>query len=254
MRVTGIGWAGVLTEGFDSTLRFFSDVLGLHIAHRDTAKDLVHFRFRSGQLLEVYGPSNRQRKEKYRFFSGPALGFEVDEVELARQEMIARGIHFITELESWEEDRWSLFLDPQDKLFEILRAARRPASGLGSILGICHARVFVWDFANAVHFFSEDMQMALTRAGDGREIAHCQLPNGDSFEVSGSIATQGAPIPPTIIGFEVDDMMLARRELEAKGLEFLGPSEMTEDGKTRSSFCGPDGVLYELIYVPKHPS
>ena len=71
MQVTGIGWAGILTEDFESSLRFFADTLGLSMVYRDEIKELAHFRFRSGQLLELYGPSNRGRKEKYRFFTSP---------------------------------------------------------------------------------------------------------------------------------------------------------------------------------------
>ena len=84
MRVTQLSWAGVLTEDFEDAVHFFSEVLGLSLEYRDEAKAIVHFRFLSGQLLEVYGPSNRQRKEKYRWFNGPALGFEVEAFEAAR--------------------------------------------------------------------------------------------------------------------------------------------------------------------------
>ena len=178
MRVTGIGWAGVLTEDFESTLRFFSDVLGLSVAHHDAAKELVHFRFRSGQLLEVYGPSNRHRKEKYQLFRGPALGFEVDNVELARQEMLARGARFITELESWEDDMWTLFLGPQDRLYEILRAARRPASHSKSVLGISYAQSPVQNFNGAIEFFARVMEMLPVQQDNERQAAPYRLPTG----------------------------------------------------------------------------
>jgi len=80
MRVAGISWAGVLTQDFKATLRFFSEILGLALDYRDEARVLAHFRLPSGHLLEIYGPSNRQRKEKYRWFNGPVLGFEVEDV------------------------------------------------------------------------------------------------------------------------------------------------------------------------------
>jgi catechol 2,3-dioxygenase-like lactoylglutathione lyase family enzyme len=73
MQVTGIGWAGILTEDFETSLRFFSDVLGLSLTYRDNTKELAHFRFYSGQLFEFYGPSNRERKEKYQLFRGSSI-------------------------------------------------------------------------------------------------------------------------------------------------------------------------------------
>ena len=80
MRVAGISWAAVLTQDFEATLRFFSEILGLALDYRDVARVLAHFRLPSGRLLEIYGPSNRQRKEKYLWFNGPVLGFEVEDV------------------------------------------------------------------------------------------------------------------------------------------------------------------------------
>jgi catechol 2,3-dioxygenase-like lactoylglutathione lyase family enzyme len=61
MRVTGIGWVGVLTDDYEETLHFFSEILGLSLEYRNEDKVHAHFRLPSGQLLEVFGPSNRQR-------------------------------------------------------------------------------------------------------------------------------------------------------------------------------------------------
>jgi catechol 2,3-dioxygenase-like lactoylglutathione lyase family enzyme len=246
MQVTGIGWAGVLTEEFESTLRFFSDVLGLSLAYCDDEKELAHFRFQSGQLLEVYGPSNRQRKEKYKWFHGPVLGFEVDDIQLVKQEMIARRTRFITDLETWEDDIWALFLGPEDNLFEILRPARKPASHFRNVLGICSARFFVQDFKRAIQFFSQSMEMSVVKQGE-REIAQYCFPAGHLFEVCGSSVKQLIRI-----GFAVDDMARARHELEIRGVEFIGSAVVMEDGIARSQFCAPGQFIYELIYDPNH--
>ena len=252
MHVTGIGWAGILTEDFESTLRFFSEGLGLSLVHRDEMKELAHFRFRSGQLLEVYGPGNRRRKEKYRWFNGPVLGFEVDDIQLARQEMLARGARFITEIESWENERWSLFLGPQEKLFEILLSSRKPAGHFRNILGICGARVHVQDSVAASHFFSKVMEMLPVQQENEREIVHYRLPAGHKFEVLVSSAKGDDPTAPLIIGFEVNDMREARREMESRGVEFVGPPEAMQDGSARSQFCAPDHFIYELVCEPGH--
>lgn len=126
MRVTSFNWVGMLTEDFEETIHFFSEVLGLSLEYRDEAKIITHFRLPSGQLLEIYGPSNRQRKEKYQLFNGPVLGFEVEDVGAARQEMVAKGVRFITEVERDPSgDAWAFFLGPEEMLFTIQQPARR---------------------------------------------------------------------------------------------------------------------------------
>jgi predicted enzyme related to lactoylglutathione lyase len=250
MQVTGIGWAGVLTENFESSLRFFSQVLGLSLAHCDHRKELAHFRFRSGQLLEIYGPSNRRRKEKYRWFHGPVLGFEVNDIQSAWQEMIARGVRFITELESWEGDQWALFLGPEEKLFEILRPARSPARDFRNILGICQAKFLVQDFAGTLQFFSQIMEMSFAQQ-DESGIARCRFPTESLFEILGPSPKPWNQIYQVIVGFEVDDMKQARQEMESAGIGFVGPTELTSEGRFQSQISAPDGLIYELVYDPK---
>jgi predicted enzyme related to lactoylglutathione lyase len=254
MRVTGIGWTGILTEDFEAMLGFVSAVLGLTMAHRDEAKELAHFRFRSGQLLEVFGPGNRKRKPKYRWFSGPALGFEVDDVELALQEMTARGVRFIGELESWESDRWAMFLGPEDQLFEIVRQARSPAGHSGHVVGMCRASVSAKDFAGAMQFFSQVMEIPLVQQDDGQEAARCWLPAGHLFGIFGAGTRRNELTSHCVIGFEVDHVAQARQTMESQGIEFLGPIEVQEDGNAWTYFHAPDGFIYELASSSKPPA
>ena len=242
MQVTGLGWAGVLTDDFGSTVRFFSEALGLSLAYLDQAKELAHFRFHSGQLFEIYGSSNRQRKEKYQWFHGPALGFEVNDIELAYQEMTARGTRFITDLEAWEDDRWALFLGPQDTLFEILQPARKLANRFEPVQGIRSAKLSVQDLVGATHFFSEVLEMSSTKAAEQDMTRFC-LPAGHSFEVCRANAEQRITV-----GFAVAEMIQARCAMESKGVKFLGSVKAEDDGTSRSRFCGPDQSIYELVY------
>lgn len=252
MRVKEISWAGVLTEGFEESVHFFSEVLGLSLEHRDEAKAIVHLRFPSGQLLEVYGPSNRQRKEKYRRFNGPALGFEVEEVEAARQQMMARGVRFISEVETWEGDAWALFLGPEDKLFEIQRPARKYPEKTARVTGFSGAGVVMQDFVEAVRFFSQVMEMPLAWRDDGQEFAHFWLPGGHLFEVFGPNNQRGQLTPYAVVAFEAEDVGQARRELEARGVEFVGEVVDTSTAEAITYFRGPDRYLY-AIWKPRRP-
>jgi catechol 2,3-dioxygenase-like lactoylglutathione lyase family enzyme len=251
MRVTGISWAGVLTEDFEATLHFFSEFLGLSLDYRDEARVLAHFRLPSGDLLEVYGPSNRQRKEKYRWFNGPALGFEVEDVEGARQEMIAHGVRFITEVETWEGDAYALFLGPEDKLFEIQRPVRKHSKKTTRLLGFSGGEVVMHDFAEAVRFFSQVMKMPLAQSDASSESAHFELPAGHLFEVLGPNNNWGRLTPYAAIAFEVEEVGRARRELEAKGVEFVGDIVVTDSSEAFTYFRGPDSYLYKLRKLAK---
>ncbi len=48
------------------------------------------------------------------------------------------------------------------------------------------------------------------------------------------------------MGFRVDDVRAARAEMEAAGVEFLGPVQRPE-GATWNHFRGPNGNVYEII-------
>lgn len=70
--------------------------------------------------------------------------------------------------------------------------------------------------------------------------------NGDVIEVFGTDDREHAffttgPVP----GFGVADVEAARRELEAAGIEFIGPIHADDDERW-THFRGPDGNIYEL--------
>jgi predicted enzyme related to lactoylglutathione lyase len=246
MYVEGLGWAGVLTEDLEAALNFFSETLGLPLEYRDEEIMLAHFWLKSGQLFEVYGPSNRQRKEKYRWFNGPALGFEVDDIELARAGMIARGARFVTEIETWEDEAYSMFLGPEDKLLQIQLPGRRPSKEATHILGFSWAGVVMKDFDGAVRFFTEVMEMPLAQRDDDDGFAHFQLPAGHLFEVFGPNNKWTELMPHLTIGFEVEDVWQTRAELEKKGVEFIGKVEVIPADGAFTYFRGPDSYPYEI--------
>lgn len=80
------------------------------------------------------------------------------------------------------------------------------------------------------------------------------LPNGDRLEVFGPSDSGHSFMTCPVVGFLVDDVHEARRELEEKGVEFLGPVHETEEGYAWSHFRAPDGRVYELTRHPGHPA
>jgi catechol 2,3-dioxygenase-like lactoylglutathione lyase family enzyme len=85
-----------------------------------------------------------------------------------------------------------------------------------------------------------------------------ETPNGDAFEVFPK--PPGGPVfyEHPAVGFLVDDVPAARAELEAKGVQFTGPTMFGRAGENWGtawcSFRAPDGFVYALVSRPEaHP-
>ncbi len=73
------------------------------------------------------------------------------------------------------------------------------------------------------------------------------LPNGTRFEVFGTDDTTHAFLTCPLGGFLVDDAEAARKQLEARGIEFIGNIGRSSDGSVAwSYFRAPDGNIYEV--------
>jgi glyoxylase I family protein len=73
-----------------------------------------------------------------------------------------------------------------------------------------------------------------------------ELPDGDRFEVFDAEGADGAPyFDAPVVGFLVDDVAAGAAELEAAGVELLGP--VVDLGESAwVHFRAPDGHVYEL--------
>src|SRR3972149_4434950 len=108
------------------------------------------------------------------------------------------------------------------------------------------------NFGEAVRFFSQVMEMPLAQRDDGQEFAHFWLPAGHLFEVFGPNNPRGQLTPYATIAFEVEDVGQTCRELEARGVEFVGEVAVTSTAEALTYFRGPDGYLY-AIWMPRGP-
>jgi catechol 2,3-dioxygenase-like lactoylglutathione lyase family enzyme len=121
MKVKGISWIGVLTDDYGGTRDFWGKILGLDQEWTNDEKGNTFFRFPSGQEVEVYSSTNRTRKEKYNYFKGPVLGIEVENISQARDEMMAKGFRFFTDIESTQDGHvsWVYFIGPDGYLYSL---------------------------------------------------------------------------------------------------------------------------------------
>ena len=127
MKIHGISWAGAPTDTFDSTLDFFQNVLGLHLARRTEKIDFAMFRLPSGQVFEIFGP----KSDEHRFMKMPAIAFDVEDIYLAREELEEQGIKFVTEIETTPSgnNAWTYFVGPDGFLYELWqKEQKKPAA------------------------------------------------------------------------------------------------------------------------------
>lgn len=78
-----------------------------------------------------------------------------------------------------------------------------------------------------------------------------RLANGDLVELFA-----GGTKPPfesaPVVGFRVDDLEAARRDLLSAGAEIVGGYGPNEDGYASIHFRAPDGNIYEVVRDPGH--
>ena len=115
MEVLSISWAGVRTQNFAATVRYFEENMSLPLTLLDDQEEVAHFRCASGDLFEIFGPNNPNA----RHHASPVFGFQVAHIEVARREMESKGVDFVTDIDRWEEDAWCYFRGPDGYLYEI---------------------------------------------------------------------------------------------------------------------------------------
>ncbi len=114
MQVKGYSWVGVGTDDFKETVSFFTDVLGLSVVVIED-RGVAMLKLAEGQILEVFGPGTQGRE----LTSAPVVGFEVDDVAAARDELIAQGVEILGEVGSWTGFEWLKFRGPGGKVYAL---------------------------------------------------------------------------------------------------------------------------------------
>jgi len=93
--------------------RFYREVLGLREIEAGDGR--VGFDL-GGNWFELLAVAERPQYERPRY----QVGFEVEDIETARAELIQRGVLPISEIEGSEAtSRWAYFRDPEGNVFEI---------------------------------------------------------------------------------------------------------------------------------------
>ena len=107
------------------------------------------------------------------------------------------------------------------------------------------------DFEAMRAFYADTLGM--TEGAEAPGFARFDLPDGAYVEVFGPEDPENAFMTAPVAGFLVEDIASARAEMEAKGVEFIGPVEHGRNGYAWTHFRAPDGFVYELTQNPAHP-
>ena len=70
--------------------------------------------------FEVFGSESRY----YQFHNCPVVGFQVEDVRAAKQEMESKGIQFMTDVFGDDKEAWAYFRGPDGYLYEIWQTQR----------------------------------------------------------------------------------------------------------------------------------
>jgi predicted enzyme related to lactoylglutathione lyase len=112
-------WIGVVVEDLEAGRRFWGDLLGQ--PESDSGSDYVEFELGEGRTFEVLARSDRAEYDRPRF----QVGFAVEDIASAREELIRRGVEPITEIVEGEQSSWAYFRDPEGNVFEITQRATK---------------------------------------------------------------------------------------------------------------------------------
>ena len=116
------------------------------------------------------------------------------------------------------------------------------------VLGYTWAGVRSTDLESTVRFFAETLGLSLIEQHEG--LAQFVMPSGQLFEVFGSKSRYYQLHACPVLGFQVEDVRAARRELESAGVEFV-TDVFGDESEAWTYFRGPDSYVYELWQTPR---
>ncbi len=111
------------------------------------------------------------------------------------------------------------------------------------VLGYTWAGVRTSDLQPTKTFFAEVLGLPVVHEGQG--MVQFEMPSGQLFEIFDSSNRYYQFHACPVLAFQVEDVRMARKELESRGVEFVSGTDGNES-EAWTYFRGPDGYLYEL--------
>jgi catechol 2,3-dioxygenase-like lactoylglutathione lyase family enzyme len=104
------------------------------------------------------------------------------------------------------------------------------------------------DVKSTVRFFAETLGFSIVEQRE--DLAQLETPSGQVFEVFGPNSRYYSFHACPVLGFQVEDVRAARRELESTGVQFV-TQVFGDELEAWTYFRGPDNYLYELWQTPR---
>ena len=116
LRLGWPAWIGITCEDLEQQRHFYRTVLGLRELR--SGNGWVWFDF-DGRLLELLAKDLPPQSGRQRV----SFGFEVEDIQAARAELIRRGVEPVTEIEGGPASLqyWTYFKDAEANLFELVQ-------------------------------------------------------------------------------------------------------------------------------------
>jgi predicted enzyme related to lactoylglutathione lyase len=124
MEIQRLGWLGIRTDRFDAVVSFLEGTLGLRKAIDQPGRAM--FELPNGDPVDVFDASDPRYEH---FTTGPVVGFVVDDVEAAREELVAAGVADVGPVMRGDGFVWAHFRGPDGNLYEL--QGRDPITGSG---------------------------------------------------------------------------------------------------------------------------
>jgi catechol 2,3-dioxygenase-like lactoylglutathione lyase family enzyme len=119
MEIRRLSWLGIRTEKLDELARLFEETLGLKKGIEQPGR--VMFELPNGDPIDIFSADDPRYGH---FTTGPVVGFLVDDVEVARDELITAGVEEVGRLMRGDGFVWAHFRGPDGNLYEL--QAREP--------------------------------------------------------------------------------------------------------------------------------
>jgi len=95
--------------------------MGLTVAH--TEDDFVELKARNGDTVELFGHASKYNTH---FTSAPVVGFQVEDIEGARTELVENGIRLVGGIKHGNDgSTWQHFKGPDGNIYEITSTSRK---------------------------------------------------------------------------------------------------------------------------------
>lgn len=109
-------WIGVVSDDLEAQRGFYRDVLGLQEV--EAGESWIEFDMGANRVFELIA---RDPNLPQYVTPGTVIGFEVDDVQAAAAELVARGVEQVSEIEGGPDSGqyWCYFRDGEGNLFEI---------------------------------------------------------------------------------------------------------------------------------------